>query len=295
MLNTFRFLGRHPLTRGHKIQAIKRWLQWQLGSRLAGQAIAMPFVNDSRLLVRPGMTGATGNIYCGLHEFEDMAFVAHLLRPGDRFADVGANVGSYSILAAATGAQVVSFEPIPAAFQALLDNVHLNRMASQVTAVQQAVGAEEGMLHMTHDQDTTNHATTQSTIGSSTAMEVSQTRLDIALRGFGTPKLIKIDVEGFESQVLDGASGLLSDPRLEALIVELNGSSSRYGFDDDKLHHRMLGLGFKACIYEPFTRQITQLQGARSHVGNTLYLRFPAAAQMVVHAAPRLRVLGREL
>jgi hypothetical protein len=47
-----------------------------------------------------GMTGATGNLYVGLHEFEEMAFLLHFLRPGDLFADVGANVGSYTILAA---------------------------------------------------------------------------------------------------------------------------------------------------------------------------------------------------
>lgn len=46
------------------------------------------------------MTGATGNWYCGLQEYEDMSFVLHALRPGDLFVDVGANIGSYSILAA---------------------------------------------------------------------------------------------------------------------------------------------------------------------------------------------------
>ena len=45
-----------------------------------------------------GMTGATGNVYCGLHEFEDMALVLHALRPRDLFVDVGANVGSYTVL-----------------------------------------------------------------------------------------------------------------------------------------------------------------------------------------------------
>ena len=41
------------------------------------------WIKGSKLIVRNGMTGATGNIYCGLHEFADMGFVLHLLRPGD--------------------------------------------------------------------------------------------------------------------------------------------------------------------------------------------------------------------
>ncbi len=59
------------------------------------------------------MTGATGNIYAGLHEFDDMAFFLHLLRPEDMFADVGSNIGSYTILASGVvGAKSVAFEPV---------------------------------------------------------------------------------------------------------------------------------------------------------------------------------------
>lgn len=54
------------------------------------------------------MTGATGNIYVGLHEFEDMAFLLHVLRRTDLFVDVGANIGSYTILAGgAAGAKLL--------------------------------------------------------------------------------------------------------------------------------------------------------------------------------------------
>ena len=55
--------------------------------------------------------GATGNLYVGLHEFEEMAFLLHFLRRGDLFADVDANVGSYTILAAvAVGTEAIAFE-----------------------------------------------------------------------------------------------------------------------------------------------------------------------------------------
>jgi len=45
--------------------------------------VVCPFANGSWLLVRPGLTGATGNLYVGLHEFADMAFVPHVLREED--------------------------------------------------------------------------------------------------------------------------------------------------------------------------------------------------------------------
>ena len=60
------------------------------------------------------MRGATGNIYAGLHEFIDMIFRLYFLQPDDLFLDIGANVGSYTILASGVcGAETWAFEPDP--------------------------------------------------------------------------------------------------------------------------------------------------------------------------------------
>src|SRR5437868_4075814 len=112
IINTLNFITRHPLNEQRKLKAIGRWLTWQVGSRLVPGPVAVNFVNDTMLLVSPGMTGATGNVYAGLHEFQDMAFVLHLLRQGDCFIDVGANIGSYTVLAGGgIGARCIAIEP----------------------------------------------------------------------------------------------------------------------------------------------------------------------------------------
>src|SRR5262245_48181443 len=98
--NSLNFVLRHPLSRGRKFANLKRLFAWQIGSRLVPGPVAINFVNATKLLVRPGMTGATGNIYVGLHEFPEMSFVLHFLRPSDLFVDIGANIGSYTVLAA---------------------------------------------------------------------------------------------------------------------------------------------------------------------------------------------------
>ncbi|WP_017364163.1 hypothetical protein, partial [Methylococcus capsulatus] len=108
ILNTLSFLLNHPLSQGRKLPALARFVRWQLGSRLLPGEVVCPFVNDACLVVRPGMTGATGNLYVGLHEFEDMAFLLHYLRPEDLFVDVGANVGSYTVLAGGASAPPAS-------------------------------------------------------------------------------------------------------------------------------------------------------------------------------------------
>jgi hypothetical protein len=81
IMTTWRFLATHLLTRDHRFAAFARLIRWQIQSRLSDEVV-VPWIAGARLAVRRGMTGATGNIYAGLHEFADMAFLLHFLRRG---------------------------------------------------------------------------------------------------------------------------------------------------------------------------------------------------------------------
>lgn len=292
--NSLRFLLRHPLNRGNWHTAMARWLRWQLGSRLLPGAVLLPFVEDVGLLVRPGMTGATGNVYCGLHEFEDMALVLHALRPDDLLVDIGANVGSYSMLGGAAGATVLAIEPIPSTFSWLARNIGVNGLGERVRALNLGLGCDEALLHFTGGLDTVNHvlAAGESAEG---VLEVPVRTLDAVLDG-RSPTLIKIDVEGFETQVLAGAERALADPGLLAVIMELNGSGARYGFDENALHRELLGRGFATYRYHPLERALEPLHGAKSGSGNTVYLRDAALLAERVRTARKFRLgIGVEI
>jgi FkbM family methyltransferase len=223
-----------------------------------------------------------------------MALVLHLLRPGDLFVDVGANVGSYTILASATGADVLCFEPVRAAFESLLDNIHLNRLENRVEARYQAVGRATGELEMIADQDTTNQALRAGDAYAGKTIRVPVVSLDDALNG-KVPKVIKIDVEGYETEVFAGAEETLANPALQGVVMELNGSGKRYGYDEDKLHQQMLDIGLSPYRYEPGSRTIIDLDGIRPGTGNTLYLRDAEVIQQELLNAPGYRVLGSTL
>lgn len=82
LVNVVNFIFNHPLGSKSKIAAISRFIKWQVASRLVPGEIVYYWVNDSKLIVRRGETGLTGNIYVGLHEFYEMGYLLHVLRDG---------------------------------------------------------------------------------------------------------------------------------------------------------------------------------------------------------------------
>lgn len=285
---TLRFLLGHPLLRGRPWLGFGRFLWWQLVSRLRRGRRVYAWVGPSKLWLQSGWGGLTGNYYAGLHDFEDMAFLLHFLRPVDLFVDVGANMGSYTVLArAACGASTVSYEPVPETFARLRDNLELNASSDgRSRLVNAAVGAAPGFLRMSVGQDTMNHVAHP---GEPTGPEIPVVTLDRDLAA--APLLLKVDVEGFESEVFAGARRWLADPGLRALIVELNGLGQRYGHDDAALHAEFLAAGFRPYAYEPFGRRLTPLSRPGPH--NTLYLRDLPFVEERLRSAPSVKVLGR--
>ncbi len=276
---TLRFILNHPLTARRPVAALGRYVGWQLRSRLQ-QEIEVSWIEGAKLVVRRGMTGATGNLYCGLHECADMAFLLHLLRPGDLFVDVGANVGSYTVLASAVcGARSIAIEPDPLTAQALRRNVEANRMVDRVTVVEAAVGADEGTVSFTTGHDTTNHVARSGEAGT---REVPLRTLDRLLTG-EDPLLIKIDVEGYEPSVLAGARRVIEGDRLAAVIAETV---------DAAMRSELAQAGFVEARYEPVQRKIvTGRAGPAAAEGNRLFVR-ENLIRGRLEAAPHRRIAG---
>jgi FkbM family methyltransferase len=293
LLHIIRLITDHPLNREHKLSSIIRFAKWQVGSRLVPGAIVYDWINGSRFLVRTGEKGLTVNIYTGLYEFPDMGFLLHFLRAEDLFVDIGANVGSYSILAcSAVGARGVAFEPVPSTYKRLVENIRLNHLDERVKCINKGVGAQQGTITFTSDSDTTNHVLAPGE-QSSNKVTVEVTSLDTVLQG-ECPSLIKIDVEGFETPVLDGAQETLENPTLDAVIMELNGSGSRYGFEETKILDMMINKGFRTYSYNPFTRTLINLEGKNLNSGNTLFIRDKSLVEERLRLAPKVSVYGRQ-
>lgn len=284
----------HPLTRDRLGWGITRWVKWQIGSRLVPGPVVVTLAGDAKILVSAGMHGATMNVFTGLADFEEMGFMLHLLRPDDLFADVGANVGVFGVLAgAAVGCRVVLFEPGEKAFANLQTNLRLNALGERAVARRMVVAESPGEVSFTATLDTLNHV---AAVGES-GIRLTATTLDQEFPS-DVPRLLKIDVEGFEASVLAGATKMLGHPALEAVIMELGAHSFRYGIDPRDTFRLMTSRGFVPVDYNPLNRSINL---APDHLdpgkSDTIFVRETCLAAIgeQLRTAPRYGVLGREL
>lgn len=289
---TIKFITNHPLNRDQRLTSVIRYVKWQVVSRLVQGAIVFDWVNGSKFMVKKGEAGLTGNIYTGLHEFPDMGFLLHVLRREDLFIDIGANVGSYTILAcAAIGARGIAFEPVPDTFKRLIENMRLNHLDERVKCVNKGVGARQECVAFTGDNDATNHALASGELCNK-VVNVEVTTLDTALDG-EFPSLAKIDVEGYEIPVLEGATEILKNPSLHSVIMELNGSGRRYGYEELRILELMLDNGFKTYSYSPFDRTLINLDGKSLNGGNTLFIRNKPLVEERLRRTQKVSVHGR--
>ena len=287
LVSLLKFITNHPLNRKHKIRAISRFAKWQINTRLNPYPVVYSYTDKTKLIIQRSMTGATGNLYCGLHEFNDMGFLLHFLRRDDLFVDVGANIGSYTVLAAGhVGASVISVEPVPKTFEHLRNNIAINQVANKVMVYNLALGNEKGQISFTSTLDTMNHVATAT---ETNTIEVPVDTLDAIMEKEKEPALLKIDVEGFETNVLKGANQTLGKKHLKAIIIELNGSGAKYGYDERLLHDKLLENYFHPYQYNPFERELTAIDTFGTH--NTIYIKDPAFVRERVKDADKLRIL----
>lgn len=165
--------------------------------------------------------------YVTWNEEEYRAF-KRALRPGATALDIGANVGCYSVLLGrlvVPGGRVFAFEPSPAAYEGLVRHISLNQLEGTVIPIRAAVADREGTATLIVSGSTGSDRL--AAIGEpeqGTRQEVSLTTIDHFCGAQGIrPDLIKVDVEGTELAVLQGARGTIEAAGgALALFVEMH-------------------------------------------------------------------------
>jgi len=185
--------------------------------------------------LRVDMADMVGRVLAtsGIWEPNVTAIFRHLLSPGDVCLDVGAHIGYYTLLASKLvepGGHVYALEPSPKVFARLDANLARNQ-AANVTALCLAASADDGSAFL-RDPGPANS-------GAWTIVEVAEDRsaldggdvVKVATRPLSSIlepehhdrlRLVKIDVEGFEYEVLHGLGDVLGGLGRPAVLIELH-------------------------------------------------------------------------
>lgn len=153
--------------------------------------------------------------------------------------DIGGSWGMFACPLAATGAAVVSFEPVSDRCDKIRRNLDLNGYDATVKSF--ALGAERDELVLELEGDNPG-GLTESGIGETTEVKVGD---EIAGREAPKPTVLKIDVEGAEAQTLRGLKRTISDERCRLVVVEVHRDHLiRFGDSKDDVHDLLEEAGF---------------------------------------------------
>lgn len=292
VIGRLKFIIEHPLNKNDALKALRRFFIWQVISRISREGITYKWINDTTFKVKQGESGLSINIYTGLQEFSEMAFLLHFLRREDLFLDIGANLGSYSLLASSTvGANSIAVEPHPQTMKRLKENVTLNQATERVVFVEKAVGSSSTKTRLTENYDSMNYLLDDNLLEEK-SVEVDVETMDV-ICGESVPALIKIDVEGYELFVLEGGKKVLGDSKCKALIVEVNSLQKRYKVSSDEIIRLVASLGFKPFHYEAFDRELIPLPGLNTTQGNTLFIKDFDFVNTRIKKAAKFSVFGK--
>jgi FkbM family methyltransferase len=191
---------------------------YQFRARLLRRRAIAKLGEHSRIWVDLHRTSASKVMYANPPDLPEMQVWRQALVGGGLFLDVGANVGTYAIWAAECGSEVIALEPAADTFRLLQENVALN--GYQVTALQAAAGAHCGTARFTAGRDAGNHLDPRG------PAEIRLVTIDSLIGGRHVAGM-KVDVEGFEIDVLRGCARALSEQRIGLIQLEWNAMSER--------------------------------------------------------------------
>ncbi|MHC1740418.1 MAG: FkbM family methyltransferase [Anaerolineaceae bacterium] len=219
-------------------------------------------------------------IFMGNFEWQEIQFLSKILHNGDTFIDIGGNIGFYSVIAAklvGASGKVIAVEPVKKTFDRLNQNIQLNHYQN-VQTFQLALSSKNGVLPMNVSQDgydAWNSLTTPARGETYLVEEVKTQTLDDFIEANKIPgkvKMVKIDVEGWESELAKGATRFFSLAQSPILQVEFNQTALKSaGSSSKQLHDQITACGYSFYVYDGKKNRLTPFIFETEDLDTNLY------------------------
>ncbi len=192
------------------------------------------------VVMYPGCAVSEKLYVVGMYDPEGMVTMKKIIGPGDIFYDVGANVGSFSLLAHHRGASVFAFEGHPETTIRCMENFAINGVdPERVFAV--AISDFDGSVPFSHvPGSSVNRIMERSVPATVATISVPAISLDTFTLTHDCPTIVKIDTEGHELPIINGMKSFIK--KVKYLTFEANGLSSKS--DLFQIHEILSNAGF---------------------------------------------------
>lgn len=204
-------------------------------------------------------------VFLGQEEQTELRWLIGRLQPGDLFIDCGANIGLWTLVAAARvgeSGHIVSYEPNPSTVKRLKANIRRNNMENIVSVIEAAAGSTTGLARFD-----AGAAHNLGHLDGSGDLVVPVVTLDRTVTVTGRVAGVKLDVEGGELAALIGAERLISEHR-PWLIVEFNTAISGTNcIDEWDVYQYLRSAGYTAFESGSSGRWLTPVERGWSIAG----------------------------
>lgn len=223
----------HPTNKDVKLKTLLRIVWWKINQNFFRQPSIVELAKGIKCVCYPDSSFGGLVVYTKYPEYDEMSFVQSFLQPNDIFCDVGANIGSYSLIASSKikSGKIFAFEPSPKAVDCLKENIRLNGLDYKIKVVAKVVSDKVGYEYFSVGKfSEVDHIYTLNDDKREKA-KIASIRLDeyLSSQKINKVDLIKIDVEGAEFKVMQGLKRFLKKGKVGVLIFELNSHSVKFG------------------------------------------------------------------
>lgn len=199
----------------------------------------------------------------GIYEEYETETFKNLLQSNTIFIDIGANIGYYTLIAASKikDGQIYSFEPVKANYKLLTKNIKINNI-NNVKAFQKAISNRNGKIKIFIDgTNLGNHSLAKNNVIDKTeSTEVETIRLDSFFNNLEEiieeDFLIKIDTQGAEGLIVEGAHNLLLNKNIKILMEFWPKGLRNTHTDPLELLNKLQGYGFNLQLLDEKTKSL---------------------------------------
>ena len=255
MLQSLLFLFKSPYNKKYPIFALKRFVEWKIIKLFKLSNYKKTIWENRKIFLNHDSFQCMWLMYNWMVDWEEFNLIKDFVNAKSCCLDVGANMGFYTIWFSKFTNDIYAFEPNSKNYLRLNKNVFANNANEYIRTFNIAVGDLNGEVSFTTNLDGENHISLKHIEENNT---VDCKRLDTILSEnmIAEVSYLKIDVEGFELEVLKGLGKYIAEKKIAIIQIEINKTISNSGSSVQHLLEFISNNDLQLCSYSVMEKQL---------------------------------------